>query len=111
MRASYSVRIDGLTHTLRARSTRSGSSIPSLVAPGAWFVERLAVYGEPDVLGHIGRMVADALDVFGDEKQMRASRDAALVFHHVGKQLAEQRRIEGIELGVALPDEIGRAHV
>src|SRR3546814_17843174 len=42
----------------------------------------------------VGGMVADALDVLGDEQQMRAWRDVERVFHHVGPQLADQRTEE-----------------
>src|SRR3546814_4859873 len=38
-------------------------------------------------LGDVGGMVADALDVLGDEQQMRAGRDVARILHHVGEQL------------------------
>ena len=48
-------------------------------------------------------MVADALDVLGDEQEMRRRRDVARVFHHVGQQLAEQAGIDLVQLLVAVP--------
>src|SRR3546814_4056110 len=53
----------------------------------------------------VGGMVADALDVLGDEQQMRAWRDVARVFHHVGQQLAEQSRVHLVDLLVRMPSE------
>jgi hypothetical protein len=57
-----------------------------------------------DGLGDIGRMVADALDILGHEQEMRAERDVARILHHVGQELAEERRVERIDMAVALPD-------
>src|SRR3546814_19939536 len=37
-------------------------------------------------LGDVGGMVADALDVLGDDQQMCAWRDVARILHHVGEQ-------------------------
>ena len=67
----------------------------------------LAADQEPDVLGDVGGVVADALDVLGHEQQVGAAGDAARVFHHVGQQLAEQRGVGGVELGVAGADGLG----
>ncbi|QTK79741.1 hypothetical protein AT6N2_C2082 [Agrobacterium tumefaciens] len=52
-------------------------------------------------------MVADALDVLGAEQKMRAGRDIARVFHHVGQKLAEERGVHGIDFLIALADGIG----
>ena len=43
-----------------------------------------------DDLGDVGGVIADPLDVLGDEQQMRAGGDVARIFHHVGQQLAEE---------------------
>ena len=48
-------------------------------------------------------MVAHALDVLRAEQEMRAERDVARVFHHVGEQLAEQRVVDRVDLLVAAP--------
>jgi hypothetical protein len=38
----------------------------------------------------------------GAEQQMNAERDVAMVFHHVGQQLAEKRGVHGVDLVIAL---------
>ena len=62
-----------------------------------------AVDEEMDVLGDVGGVVADALDVLGAEQQMGAEADVARVFHHVGQQLAEQRVVHRVDLLVGAP--------
>src|ERR1700754_3189777 len=59
------------------------------IALGARCHQRFTVDDEPDVLGDVGRVVADALDVLRHEQKMRARRDIARVFHHVRQQRAE----------------------
>ena len=49
--------------------------------------QRMTDHQKMDGLGDVGRMVADALDVLGDEQEMRAGRDIARIFHHVGQEL------------------------
>ena len=89
------------------------SLVPALgdAAPRAGVVALGAVVGQQlagdeivDVLGDIGGVVADALDVLGAEQQMRAQADVARVLHHVGQQLAEHGIVERVEPGVAAPD-------
>ena len=55
-------------------------------------------------LGDIGGVIADPLDVLRAEQQVRAERNVARVFHHVGQQVAKHRVFERVEFGVALPD-------
>ncbi|ESY33756.1 hypothetical protein X749_02670 [Mesorhizobium sp. LNJC391B00] len=57
------------------------------------------------VLGNVGGVVADALDVLGAKQQMRARRDVARIFHHVGQKLAKQRGVHGVDLVVAVANE------
>src|SRR3546814_2263439 len=62
-------------------------------------------------LGDVGGMVADALDVLGDEQQMRAGRDVARILHHVGEQLAEQAGIHLVDFLVAMPHVDGTIRI
>ncbi len=62
-------------------------------------------------LGDVGGVVADALDVLGDEQQVRAGGDVARVLHHVGQQLAEQAGVHLVHLLVPAPDLGGALHV
>ena len=57
-----------------------------------------------DRLGDVRRVVADALDVLGAEQKVGAERDVARILHHVGEELAEQRRVEGIDGPIPPPD-------
>src|SRR3546814_4468649 len=75
---------------------RSGGNRIAVVALFARWQIVLAANQEPYVLGDVGGVVADALDVLGHEQQMGAAGDAARVLGHVGQQFAEQ--------------QIGRAH-
>ena len=84
------VRLPGASH----RATRRRPTCrPSAASSGSDFAGHRVVDG----LGDIGRMVADPLQVLGDEQQMRAGRDVARVFHHVGDQLAEDRVVEVVD--------------
>ena len=56
-------------------------------------------------------LVADALEVFGDEQQVGAGGDRARVGHHVGQQLAEDAVVVLVDLLVALPDRAGAVDV
>ena len=53
------------------------------------------MHGVVHRLGDVGRVVADPLEVLGDEQQVRAGRDVARVLHHVGDQLAEDASCRG----------------
>ena len=66
-----------------------------------------AVHQIVDVLGDVGGVIADALDVLGGEQQMRAQPDVARVFHHVGQQLAEQRIVHGVDALIVTPHRVG----
>ena len=41
-------------------------------------------------------MIADPLDIFRAEQQMRAKRNVARVLHHVGQEIAEDRILERV---------------
>ena len=53
--------------------------------------------------GNIGRMIANAFEVLGNEQQMRRVADFAGIFHHVGQQLAKQRIVNLIDFSVTAP--------
>ena len=55
-----------------------------------------------DHLGDVGRMVADPLEILGDEQQMRRLADGLRIFHHVGEQGAEDGIVEIVDRLVAL---------
>jgi len=61
----------------------------------------LAGRGVKDHLGDVGRVVADPLQILGDEQQMRRLADVVRVFHHVREQGAEDRIVEIIDRLVA----------
>jgi hypothetical protein len=48
-------------------------------------------------------VVAHPLDVLGAEQEVRAERDVARIFQHVGEALAEQRVVERIDLEIIAP--------
>src|SRR6476646_9356393 len=49
----------------------------------------LALDDVDDVLGDVGGVIADALEVFGNEYELEGGKDHAGISHHVGEQLAE----------------------
>ncbi|PAV92986.1 hypothetical protein WR25_06722 [Diploscapter pachys] len=60
--------------------------------------------GEIDHLGDVGGVIADALQVLGDEQQMGDLADRARVLDHVGDERAEDAVVEIVERGVAFDD-------
>ena len=64
----------------------------------------LAGRGIIDHLGDVGRMVADPLEVLGDEQQMRRLADVVRIFHHVRQQGAKDGIVEIVDRLVALAD-------
>jgi len=71
----------------------------------------LAGRGIIDHLRDVGRMVADAFEVLGDEQQMSGLADVVRIFHHVGEQGAEDGIVEIVDRGVALDDRGGLLRV
>src|ERR1700752_4984248 len=55
---------------------------------------------EDDVLGDVRGVVADALEVARHENQIERRLDRRRVLQHVGEQLAEDLRLEGVQLVV-----------
>ena len=73
-----------------ARGKSSASDGPSVTSAPFWRSARCSpVAAEIDHLGDVGGVVADALDVLGDEQEVRRRRDVVRILHHVGEQLAE----------------------
>jgi hypothetical protein len=75
---------------------------------------RLAAISSPvslevDDLGDVGGVVADPLEVLGDEQQVGAGVDRARVAHHVGEQFAEQAVVVLVDLLVALHTPMRRS--
>src|SRR3954447_9545617 len=66
--------------------------------------QRLTNHGVIQRLGNVGRMVADAFKVLGNEQQVRAGRDVTRVFHHVGDELTEQCVVDVVDDLVGAPD-------
>src|SRR5688572_15706025 len=59
--------------------------------------EMLAGRREIDHFGDVGGVVADPLQILGDEQQMRRRRDVVGVLHHVGQQGAEDAVVEVVD--------------
>ena len=56
-----------------------------------------------DHFGDVGRVIAAAFHVLGDEQQMRAHADGARIFHHVGEQFAKQAVVDFVDLAILVP--------
>ena len=91
MRGDISVTADMAGYSFRMRVELVSSPLGRSSTSG------LAVHEVVDVLGDVGGVVADALDVLGAEQQMRAQADVARILHHVGEQLAKQRIVHGVD--------------
>src|SRR5438105_9872861 len=61
----------------------------ALAAVGDVVADVLALDEVDDVFGDVGGVVADALEVFGDEDQFESGKDDAGIAHHVGKQFTK----------------------
>src|SRR6266571_4434210 len=66
------------------RPSRAG-----LAAIDGGVADVLALDEVDDVLGDVGGVVADALEVLGDEDQFERGKDDAGIAHHVGEQFTE----------------------
>src|SRR5260370_12272638 len=64
-----------------------------------------------DVFGDVGGVVADALEVFGDEDQFERGKDDAGIAHHVGKQFTENLIAEAVHLIVGGKDTLSELDV
>src|SRR5256884_3934057 len=64
-----------------------------------------------DVLGDVGGVVTDALEVLGDEDQFESGKDDAGITHHVGEQFTENLVAVVVHLIVGGQDALGQFHV
>jgi len=71
----------------------------------------LALDEVDDVFGDVGGVVADALEVFGDEDQFECGKDDAGIAHHVGKQFTENLIAVVVHLIVGGKDALCKLHV
>src|SRR5579863_7787242 len=60
-----------------------------------------------DDLRDVGRVIADALEILGDEQEVRTGGDRARIAHHVGEQFAERRVVMFVDLLIPAPDRLG----
>src|SRR5438445_12984341 len=67
----------------------SGSARKGLAAVDGGVADVLALDEVDDVFGDVGGVVADALEVFGDENQFERGKNDAGIAHHISKQFAE----------------------
>src|SRR5258708_33603144 len=66
--------------------------------------ERRAMHEEVEGFRDVGGVVADALEVLGDEQQVRAGGDVAPLLAHVCEELAEQAGRHPLEVLLPAPD-------
>jgi hypothetical protein len=57
-----------------------------------------------DHLGDIRSVIADSLDVFRTEQEMRSKHDVVRIFHHKGEQIADNRVLQCVEVRIAHPN-------
>ncbi len=60
-----------------------------LAAVDGGVADVLALDDVDDVFGDVGGMVADALEIFGDEDEFERGEDHAGIAHHVGEEFAK----------------------
>src|ERR1700674_1635405 len=71
----------------------------------------LALDEVDDVLGDVGGVVADALEVFGNEDQFERGKDDTGIAHHVGEQFTENLVAVAVDLIVGGEDTLGEFDV
>src|SRR5437588_11574604 len=71
----------------------------------------LALDEVDDVFGDVGGVVADALEVLGDEDQFERGKDHAGIAHHVGEQFTENLVAVVVHLIVGGQDTLGKVNV
>jgi len=64
----------------------------------------LALYDVDDVFGDVGGVIADALEILGDQNEFESRKHNAGIAHHIGEQLAEDLIAVVIHLVVAFQD-------
>src|SRR5471030_423587 len=81
------------------------------VAFGGVVADVLGQDHEDDVLGDVGRVVADAFEVAGDQDQVERRLDGRGILQHVGQQLPENLRLQRVERIVLVEDVLGELGV
>ena len=64
-----------------------------------------------NVLGDVRGVVANALEILGDENQLESSKHDGRILHHVSKQLAKELIAQAIHLVVALQHAAGKIDI
>jgi predicted Rdx family selenoprotein len=70
-----------------------------------------ATHHEDDHLGDVGGVIAEPLELLGDEHQAGGAPDVARVFHHQAQELIEELVIERIEEVVLFDDGLGLGRI
>src|SRR6267154_1419113 len=82
-----------------------------LAAVGDVVADVLALDEVDDVFGDVGGVVADALEIFGDEDQFERGKDDAGITHHVGEQFTENLIAVAVHLIVGGKDTLRELNV
>src|SRR5258708_2816130 len=82
-----------------------------LAAVDGGVADVLALDEVDDVLGDVGGVVADALEIFGDEDQFEGGKDDAGIAHHVAEQFTENLIAVVVHLIVGGEDSLGELHI
>src|SRR5204862_4620233 len=90
---------------------QSGACEKLLAAVDGGVADVLALDQVDDVLGDVGGVVADALEIFGDEDQFEGGKDDAGIAHHVGEQFTENLIAVVVHLIVGGKDALCKLHV
>ena len=61
-------------------------------------------YHEDDVFGDVGRVVADPLEMAGDQDQIERRLDGRRILQHISQQLAKDLRLQRIQRIVFVED-------
>ena len=88
---------------------RAGAA--GLAAVDGGVADVLALDEVNDIFGDVGGVVADALEVFGDEDQFERGKDDAGIAHHVGEQFTENLVAVAVHLVVSGEDTLGEINV
>src|SRR5215213_3941717 len=110
MKNGYSTPVRGPGEILRDRRAAGADLVlrgdpamaHSLSGSAVAVDETLPRRREIDHLGDVGGMVADALDILGDEQQMGRAGDVLRIFHHEGEKGAEDAVVEIVDGAVPL---------
>src|SRR6266851_1855261 len=82
-----------------------------LAAVDGGVADVLALDDVDDVFGDVGGVIADALEVLGDEDEFERGKDDAGIAHHVGKQFTENLVAVVVHLIVGGEDALRELHV